>query len=260
MGIFEALVLGLVQGLTEFLPVSSSGHLVIFQHLFGIKETPITFDVLLHLGTLVAVFIVFWPDIASIIKKPFSRLSYLIIIGCIPAGLMGVLLEPVFEKAFQSLLVVGIGLLITGFLLVLSERISRDSLSFKGWKETTFLDALIIGIMQGIAITPGISRSGSTIAGSLIRGLDREYAARFSFLLSVPVILGAGVVQLKDIPAGTFAGTNWLPLLMGPLAASITGYFAIRIVLRLIKGGNLSVFAYYCWAVGVIVIGSYFIV
>ena len=131
MSIIEALLLGLVQGLTEFLPVSSSGHLVIFQHLLGIQEPPLTFDTLVHLGTLIPVFVVFWPDIAEILKKPFSRLPILVVVGCIPAAAMGILLEPVFEKAFELLLVVGIGLLITGFILILAEKLSTRDLRNK---------------------------------------------------------------------------------------------------------------------------------
>ncbi|MGI6548842.1 MAG: undecaprenyl-diphosphatase UppP [Syntrophomonadales bacterium] len=257
MSIIEALLLGLVQGLTEFLPVSSSGHLVIFQHLLGIQEPPLTFDTLVHLGTLIPVFVVFWPDIAEILKKPFSRLPILVVVGCIPAAAMGILLEPVFEKAFESLLVVGIGLLITGFILVLAEKLSTRDLRNKNWSTMTAWDAILIGVMQGIAITPGISRSGSTIAGSLLRGLNREYAARFSFLLSIPVIMGAGLLQLKDLPAGAFAGLNWIPYLVGPAVAAVSGYVAIKLVLRFVKSGRLSVFSYYCWAVGLITLVSY---
>jgi undecaprenyl-diphosphatase len=257
LSIIEALLLGLVQGLTEFLPVSSSGHLVIFQHLLGIQEPPLTFDTLVHLGTLIPVFVVFWPDIAEILKKPFSRLPILVVVGCIPAAAMGILLEPVFEKAFESLLVVGIGLLITGFILVLAEKLSTRDLRNKNWSTMTAWDAILIGVMQGIAITPGISRSGSTIAGSLLRGLNREYAARFSFLLSIPVIMGAGLLQLKDLPAGAFAGLNWIPYLVGPAVAAVSGYVAIKLVLRFVKSGRLSVFSYYCWAVGLITLVSY---
>jgi undecaprenyl-diphosphatase len=257
LSIFEAVILGLVQGLTEFLPVSSSGHLVICQHLLGIQEPPLTFDTLVHLGTLVPVFIIFWKDIADIIKRPFSRLPVLIVVGCIPAAVMGIALQPVFEKAFESLLVVGIGLLITGGILVLSEKVEISNIRNKTWSTMTVWDALFIGVMQGIAITPGISRSGSTIAGSLLRGLNRDYAARYSFLLSIPVILGAGLLQLKELPAGAFAGVNWLPYVMGPAIAAVSGYIAIKLVLRFLKSGRLSVFSYYCWAVGIITLVSY---
>lgn len=260
MSTIQAIILGLVQGLTEFLPVSSSGHLVIFQHLLGMKEPPLTFDIMVHVGTLAAVFVVFWPDIVSIIKRPFSRLTLLIVVGCIPAGIMGVCLGPYFEQAFESLLVVGVGLLITGFLLVGSERVATKNLGLKDWSNTTIWDALLIGIMQGIAITPGISRSGSTIAGSLLRGLDREYAARFSFLLSIPVILGAAIMEVKDIPLSVFTGGDWVPLLIGPVVAAFSGYLAIKVVLRLLKRGRLSVFAYYCWVVGLITLICYFVI
>jgi undecaprenyl-diphosphatase len=255
--IIQALVLGMVQGLTEFLPVSSSGHLVIFQHLFGIKGSPLTFDVLVHLGTLLAVFVAFWDDIAAIFKKPFSRLTYLIIVGCIPAGLMGFFLKPLFARAFESLLVVGIGLLITGVVLKVSEIVSDNSLVMKEVRETGYLDVLFIGLLQGIAIVPGISRSGSTIAGGLLAGLDRTFAARYSFLLSIPVILGAALVQLKDFTPDTVTG-SMVPYIVGPLTAAVFGYFAIKIVLKLVENGRLSIFSYYCWIVGALTIGGYF--
>ncbi len=257
MSIFESLLLGLIQGLTEFLPVSSSGHLVIFQHVLKMQEPPLVFDTLVHLGTLAAVFVAFWPDIVSILRRPFSRLSLLIILGCIPAAFVGILLQPLFEKAFESLLVVGSGLLITGFILVVSEKLAIRNYREKSWSNMSVWDALLIGVMQAIAITPGISRSGLTIAGSLLRGLSRDHAARFSFLLSIPVILGAGLLQLKDLPSGTFIGLNWLPYLLGPVVAGISGYFAIKLVLNFIKSGRLYLFAYYCWAIGIITLISY---
>jgi len=256
--ILEALILGMVQGLTEFIPVSSSGHLVIFQHLFGIQGSPLTFDILVHIGTLLAVFAAFWEDILSIIKKPFSKMTYLIIVGCIPAGLMGYFLQPIFEKAFESLLVVGIGLLITGVVLKASEAIADKSLNMKEVRETSYLDVLFIGLLQGIAIVPGISRSGSTIAGGLLAGLDRTFAARYSFLVAIPVILGAGLVQLKDFSAGEVINANSIPYMVGMLAAAIFGYLAIKIVMKLVRNGRLSVFSYYCWVVGAITIGAYF--
>lgn len=248
MTIFEAVILGIVQGLTEFLPVSSSGHLVIFHNIFAIKEPPLTFGVLLHLGTLVAVFIAFWQDIYEILKRPFSRLTYMIIVGIIPAGLAGYLLAPLFERAFESMFIVGFGLIFTGFILRWSEAISRRGINFKDSHDMSYLDAVFIGVMQALAILPGISRSGSTIAAGLITGLDREFAAHFSFLLSIPVILGAAVFELKDL--GTSAlPANIIPYIIGPLAAALFGYLAIKIVLRLVNRGNLAVFSYYCWAV-----------
>ncbi|HHW60371.1 MAG TPA: undecaprenyl-diphosphate phosphatase [Syntrophomonadaceae bacterium] len=254
----QAIFLGIVQGLTEFLPVSSSGHLVIFQHVFGIEEGPLTFDILVHLGTLVAVIIAFWDDVVAILRKPFSRMTYLIIIGCIPAALMGFYLEPLFTKAFESLLVVGIGLLITGFILKISDTVSRRTIVFKELEETTTWNALFIGLLQGIAIIPGISRSGSTIAGGLLAGLDREWAARYSFLLSIPVILGAGLVHIKRLVETGIESAMILPYIIGPITACIFGYIAIRVVMTLVKDGRLVYFSYYCWTVGLLTLAYVF--
>lgn len=259
MSIIQAFILGMVQGLTEFLPVSSSGHLVIFQHLFGMQDAPITFDVLLHLGTLVAVFIAFWGDIAAIIKKPFSRLTFLIVVGCIPAALLGFYLEPLFTAAFESLLVVGIGLLFTGIILKVSDYASEQLPGLKQSNESSYLDVLIIGLLQGLAIVPGISRSGSTIAGGLLRGLERDFAARFSFLLSIPVIIGAAVVQLKDLFYTGLTGTEFVPYAVGITASAGFGYLAIKTVMKLVKKGRLSIFSYYCWIIGLVAIVAYFI-
>jgi undecaprenyl-diphosphatase len=254
----EAFILGIIQGLTEFLPVSSSGHLVIFQHLFGIHEG-ITFGVVVHLGTLVAVFIAFWDDIVFILRKPFSRISYLILIGIIPAGLAGYLLAPLVEQAFESLLVVGLGLIFTGVVLKYSEWMSERYLGLKQSEETSFKDALFIGCLQALAIIPGISRSGSTIAAGLMAGLDREFAARFSFLLSIPVILGAGVFELKDAIASTDFALELSNYIIGFITSAVFGYLAIKLVVGLVKKGKLSIFSYYCWAVALLTLGAYFI-
>jgi len=257
--ILQAIILGIIQGLTEFLPVSSSGHLVIFQHIFGITEAPLVFDVLLHIGTLVAVFICFWQDIVAILRKPFSRLTLLLIIGCIPAGLVGYFLEPFFEKAFQSLLTVGLGLIFTGFILKISELVSSNVFRYKDEEDSTIKDALMVGILQSIAILPGISRSGSTIAGALLMGMERSFAARFSFLLSIPVILGAGVLQLKDLPSLSVNNELWMTYAIGMIVAAISGFIAIKVVVGLVKKGKLSVFSYYCWGLGCLVtIGNFF--
>jgi undecaprenyl-diphosphatase len=258
MAVWEALILGIVQGLTEFIPVSSSGHLVIFQHLFGIQGSPLTFDILVHIGTLTAVFVAFWDDILAILRNPLGKLTRLIVVGCIPAGLMGYFLQPYFEKAFESLLVVGIGLLITGAVLKLSENIAERSLNMKEIRETSYGDVLFIGLLQGIAIVPGISRSGSTIAGGLLAGLDRTFAARYSFLVAIPVILGAGLVQLKDLPGNGVTG-SWIPYLVGFAAAAVFGYLAIQVVMKLVRNGRLSIFSYYCWAVGIVTLAFYFL-
>lgn len=254
MTVFEAVVLGAVQGLTEFLPVSSSGHLVIFQHLFAVEEPPLTFDIFLHIGTLVPVFIVFWQDIWGIIKKPFSRFTGLIIVGCIPAGLVGFFMQSWVEKAFTSLPVVGFGLLFTGAVLKFSEYYVKHSSGLKQVEGMKYSNALFIGLLQALAIIPGISRSGSTIAAGLLAGLDREFAARFSFLMSIPVILGAGVLELSDL---TLVGMTWQetqPYLLGFLSSIITGYIAVKVVYDLVKKGKISFFAWYCWALAGLVL------
>lgn len=247
MTLLHSILLGAVQGLTEFLPVSSSGHLVIFQHILGVQEAPLTFDVMLHMGTLLAVFVAFWEDIVSILKRPFNRLTYLIVVGCIPAAVAGYLVAPLVEKAFESLLVVGLGLIFTGCALMLSEKWARERILVKDIDNTSYKDAIWIGLLQAVAIVPGISRSGSTIAAGLFAGLERELAARFSFLLSIPVIIGAGIFELSDVTAKSL-GANLIPYLVGTGVAALFGYLAIIVVLRLVRNGRLSVFSYYCWA------------
>ncbi|HHV75832.1 MAG TPA: undecaprenyl-diphosphatase UppP [Syntrophothermus lipocalidus] len=257
MNYLDAVILGIVQGLTEFLPVSSSGHLVIFQKLLGFQQPGVTFEVMLHLGTLVAVIAAFWSDVWGIIKKPMSRIVYLIILGTIPAGLIGVFLKPLFEQAFESLTVVGVGLIITGFLLVLGEKLGTRAWWGKEVEQTSVGDALFIGLLQGLAITPGISRSGSTISAGLLRGLDREFAARFSFLLSIPAILGAGILEGKDILDSGIAGHSLAPYIVGTVTAAVSSYIAIRIVMGLVKRGRLSLFSYYCWTVGILILAFF---
>lgn len=254
----QALLIGTIQGLTEFLPVSSSGHLVILQNLLGVKEQPLTFAVLVHMGTLISVFVAFRKDIIAILRRPFSKITYLIIVGCIPAGLASFFLAPYFEKAFESLLVVGIGLLFTGFVLKISEKLAERIIFGKQERETTYLDVLLIGLMQALAIIPGISRSGSTIAAGLLTGLDREFAARYSFLLSIPVILGAGVLELKDLFTAGMDLEHIISYTVGVVAAALFGLLAIKVVMNLVRKGRLSYFSYYVWFLGLLVLGYYF--
>jgi undecaprenyl-diphosphatase len=263
MDIIQAIILGVVQGLTEFLPVSSSAHLVFMTDILGLPQN-VAFDTLLHLGTLVAVVAYFWKDLIKIIssfisslidifrgrfkkgleEKPFKKLSWLIIVGTIPAGIMGILLQKQFEALFTSIFYVGIFLIITGLLLWGAERVKPGE---KDIKDISFKNALVIGVAQGIAIAPGISRSGATISAGLFSGLNRELAARFSFLLSIPAILGAALVQAKDI---TSFDTGTAVLIAGFVSALIFGYLAIKLLLKIIKERTLMIFAYYCWIVG----------
>jgi undecaprenyl-diphosphatase len=264
MDILQAIILGMTQGLTEFLPVSSSAHLVLVPELLGVKSN-LAFDTLLHLGTLVAVVSYFWGDVVAIIKSFFSsladiarrrflqeikedsfkRLSWLLIVGTIPAALMGVLLKSQFESLFNSVTAVGFFLLITGFLLWGAERMPKGN---KKVKQMTFTNSLLVGIAQGCAIAPGISRSGATISTGLFLGFDRELAARYSFLLSIPAILGAALVQVKDLTSGLDVNTS--VFIAGFLSSIIFGYFAIKFLMGYIKKRSLIIFAYYCWIVG----------
>ena len=258
MSIWESILLGAVQGLTEFIPVSSSGHLVIFQQFLGITQESMTFDIFVHMGTFFAVLIAFRKDILNILSKPFSKLTYLIVVGCIPAGLAGFLLKPYLKQAFESLMVVGLGLMLTGFLLVISEYFSKRSFGLKTELETSYKDAVFIGVLQAIAIIPGISRSGATISAGLLAGLEREFVARYSFLLSLPVILGAGLAEIKEVLAEGINQAMIIPYIIGPITAFFTGLLAIKLVLDFIRKGRLTIFAYYCWAVSLLVLGKVF--
>lgn len=248
MTYIEAILLGLIQGLTEFLPVSSSGHLVILSSVLGVETQGLTFEVMVHFGTLIAVFVVFKDDIFSLIRNPFQKLTLLIIVGAIPTAIMGLALEDTFEKMFGSLHIVGFSLLITGALLWVAESIKKNN---KGFKQMRYRDAIIVGIVQGVAITPGISRSGSTIAMSLILGLDRGTAARYSFLLAIPVILGATLLKTKELITEPAITAFYGPYLTGTIVASLSGYAAIRILLKFLQEGKLKYFSVYCWLVGI---------
>lgn len=253
MTIWEATILGLVQGLTEFLPVSSSGHLVLFQQLFGIRQDALVFDVAVHLGTLVAVLIIFWQDVWYMVRRPFSRLTLLVVAGTIPTALIGILLNDVFAELFSSGQTLGLEFLLTGAVLWWAESVRSRN---KTLTQTSYVDALFIGTMQGLAILPAVSRSGLTIAGALLRGLNRELAARYSFLLSVPAILGAAVFAAKPLfsTAGAPQGIGTVPLAVGTLVAAISGYLAIRFMLRVLARGSLRGFAYYVWLIGILVL------
>ncbi|MDH7497407.1 MAG: undecaprenyl-diphosphate phosphatase [Syntrophomonadaceae bacterium] len=256
MSALAAVLLGMLQGLTEFLPVSSSGHLVIAEQLLGVPASGLTFEVMVHIGTLAAVLVAFWPDVAALLRRPWQRLTGLLVLGTVPAALAGVFLEPLVERAFQSLATVGLGLLATGVLLVLGETASRRAWWGKKADGITALDAVLVGVMQAIAILPGISRSGSTIAGGLLRGLDREYAARFSFLLSIPAILGAAALEGWDVVRAGVGGALAVPYLLGSVTAALFGYLAITLVMAVVREGRLTWFAYYCWGLGALVLGS----
>jgi undecaprenyl-diphosphatase len=267
LDIIGAIILGAVQGVSEFLPISSSGHLAIVQSLMGV-DPGLAFDTILHIGTLVAVFMFFWNDIISILKGFIRSLgdipngnfmneimkdkdkkyAWLIIIGSIPTAIIGILLKSAVESVLSGTLYVGIFLLVTGALLYYSEKSPSGKTDIK---DMSIKQSLIIGTCQGISVFPGISRSGSTIASGLFEGLEREFAARYSFLLSIPAILGALLVQVKDIAViDISAGV----IIAGFVSSVIFGYLSVRLLMKMIKGWSLNIFAYYCWIVGILTI------
>lgn len=251
MSVIESAILGIIQGLTEFLPISSSGHLVLFQKLFGLHEATLAYDTMLHIGTLVAVLIIFWEDILSMIKNPFSKLTLLVVVGTIPTAIIGLAFKDFFEQLFASGQSLGVEFLVTGLILLLAEKMpsGRKSLDQIGYG-----DAILVGTLQGAAILPAISRSGLTIAGCLFRGIDRETAARYSFLLSIPAILGAAVLQIKDLTEQGIGNISVLTYGVGTIMAAVSGYLAIKFMIRMIQSGSLKVFTYYVWFLGISII------
>jgi undecaprenyl-diphosphatase len=263
MNLIEAVILGVLQGLTEFLPISSSGHLALMQHFLGLKEPQVFFDVMLHVGTLGAVVIVYHREIwalaraslAALVSPSFYRrpvrtvndspdlkLVWFIVLGSIPTGLIGVFFKDPLEALFVQPTTVAAMLIATGVILQLPRlRRKAPNHSLEAWQTP------LIGAAQGIAITPGVSRSGSTISLGLLLGVAPQVAARYSFLLSIPAILGAAALKLRDVseiaisPAVIAAGT---------LAAFIVGYIALRFLLVVLNRGKFSAFSYYCFAVG----------
>ncbi|MCB0343387.1 MAG: undecaprenyl-diphosphate phosphatase [Pseudobdellovibrionaceae bacterium] len=268
MDIFQSIFLGIVQGLTEFLPISSSGHLVIFQELLGVEQHSIAFDVAAHLGTVLTVITLYFATVRQMLWEvitypshrrftPGIKLMLLIVVGSVPTAIIGLSLKDMFESLFSNLLAVGIFLTITGLILFLTRnkaRISRhiDVHSLEDVKAMHYWQAALIGVAQGMAIAPGISRSGSTIAAGLALGIDRKTTALFSFMLSLPAIMGAGLLQLRHI-------TSWdhqvlLSLGVGFLTAYLSGLMGLWGILYFVKKGRLEYFSYYLWVVGPAVI------
>lgn len=263
MSILEAVIMGIVQGLTEFLPVSSSGHLVLTGHLLGLEQPGLFLEVMLHFGTLLAVIVAFWSDLWQMLRAVFLflcrrelgprehtylRLIGLLILASVPAAVLGVALKSYVELLFGSTRAVGVMLAVTGVILAVSGSLGRKG---KGLDQVTGFDALVIGLGQACALVPGLSRSGTTIAASLYRGLDRATAARFSFLMSIPVILGATVLELFSV---SVTMELLLPVIVGTLSAAISGYLAIRFLIELLKRGRLIYFSYYLWVISALVI------
>ena len=273
MSVWIAMLLGLVQGLCEFLPVSSSGHLLLLQKMFGVTEGAMFFTVMLHLATLVAVFVVYWETIVELIKKPIQKTVGLLVIGTIPAVVVAVLFKKVsflaqFSAAADAGQYLGFCFLLTSLLLLISDNIRRTRqdesgnkvpLKGKKLKNMGVGDALVIGCMQGVGVLPGVSRSGSTISGALFAGLNRKTAADFSFLLSIPAIIGGAVFEIPDAIETGMAGLHWTSLVAGMLVAGMTGYFAIKLMLTAVKKKKLWGFAVYTAILGILVIVDQFV-
>lgn len=271
MSIIEAIIVGIVQGLTEFIPISSSAHIILAQEILGVKQPGITFEVVVHVGTLFSVFWVFWDDIFKLIKAFFSipkalinknsfeslkskderNFIYMLIIATIPTGVFGLVFKDFFSSVYSYTKVIGLTLLVTGGILYLSQKMASG---YKKDGEISLWDGLIIGFFQSLAIFPGISRSGSTIAGALFRKLDRETAVRFSFILSIPAILGATVLEVNEAIAQGFDSSLALPYLAGLVFSAISGVIAIKWLVALLNKGKMHYFSYYCWVVGVLVL------
>ncbi|MDR2397848.1 MAG: undecaprenyl-diphosphate phosphatase [Spirochaetaceae bacterium] len=256
MRIFEAIILGAIQGLTEFLPVSSSGHLVLLQKIFHITEPTLLFDTVVHVGTLGAVFIVLWRDIGDILHHPFQRLTGLLIVATAPTVLIALLFKDLVEAAFTSGAFLGFAFLCTGALLFLAQKWSKHPGITKTDRTMQWKDALIIGVFQGVAIVPGVSRSGSTLFAALTRRLDRNFAARFSFLLSIPAILGALVLQVPEVLENPSGGVSVVNLLAGALSAGVVGFFSIRGMLKVVRTGSLWGFTLYVILLGTLILGD----
>ena len=272
MSLISSILLGLVQGLAEFLPISSSGHLAIAAHFMGqagIGEPPPFFDVLLHLGTLAAVFAAYWQDIREMIVElicgvrdlargttpspipPARRLILLIIVGTLPLFVV-LPVKDFIEGLGDNIYFVAGALIVTGFLLFASDRVKKGR---KTEKTATLLDVLLVGVAQAIATCPGISRSGTTITAGCFVGLDRRFAVRYSFLMSIPAILGANILTLKDAIAEKTIIVSDIPVyLVGVAVAAVVGYLCIRLLKMIADKGRFGWFAYYCWAAGVIVL------
>lgn len=264
MSMLDAIILGAVQGLTEFLPVSSSGHLVLAEHLLGVPiSDDITFEVFVHFGTLLSVLAALWPEVKEIVRalagglmnleqvpalyreNEYFRIAPLIIIASVPAAIVGLKFEDQISGAFTDPKLVAVMLVLTGLILFLTQLVKAG-----GKKRVGVFSGLIIGIAQAFAIVPGISRSGSTISTALFLGVAPMKAARFSFLLSVPVIAGATLLKTIDLVQEGVSMTGMGPILAGTVVAFGSGYFAIRFLLTIIEKGRFSVFSFYCLTVG----------
>ena len=281
MNYLFSVAMGFLQGVAEFLPISSSGHLTLFQYFFSPEQNPeeldMLFTILLHFGTLISVCVYYWQDIIGMIRDFFvgwadlfsrrgsgygrppeaRRLVLMIIVATLP--LFAVLLvKDAVDAAFSNVTFVSAALIVTGFLLFFSDRMARGR---KNARSATMVDALLVGCAQAVGTLPGISRAGSTISAGMLCGFDRTFAVRFSFLMSLPAVLGANILEVADAIQTGGVDTSRLPMyLVGMVVSGVVGYFAIRLVNLLANKGKFGAFAYYCWAVGIVSLVASFLV
>lgn len=281
MSLLEAIFLGFIQGLAEFLPISSSGHLALFEEVFKIQNAGMVFDVMLHLGTLVAIFVAFWKDIQNLfvegvliirdafvnvfrffnniihkdkqhkyikmVDSPYRKFVMLVIVSTIPTGILGIVLKDLVDSASSSLLITGICLLITGSFLLLSDMLPSGT---KRPNQVSYKEAGAIGVVQGLATFPGISRSGSTITACLLCGFDKNFAVKYSFIMSIPAVLGAVLLEIKDFANLSVSSAELTYYCIGTLVSAIVGYICIKTMLVVIRGKKFKYFAYYCFVIG----------
>lgn len=269
MSILSSFLLGLIQGISEFLPISSSGHLSIAQNLLGLSAVGgehMFFDVMLHMGTLVAIFVAYWQDVVGMILEffraisdlihhrstsptpPARRLMLMVIIGTLPLFVI-LPFKDAIESLYYNTVFIGCALIFTGVLLFFSDRVRRGH---KNEKNVTVRDTLLVGVAQAVATCPGISRSGMTICAGTFLGFKREYAVRYSFLMSIPAVLGANILELADAAKSGAIDMGQMPVyLVGIVTAAVSGYFSIRMIRMIAERGKFGWFAYYCWGAGI---------
>lgn len=290
MKVLRAVIMGLLQGISEFLPISSSGHLALIKGIFGYEsDTGVLFDVLLHVATLISICAVFYKDVIriflefigivrdvfsngiefskslsdknqpkyrKIINSAYRKFVLLIIVSTVPTAILGFLLRRVVKFSSSNLLIVGICLIGTGLCILLSDFVQIGE---KRLKESNYGDAFCIGIAQGAATLPGLSRSGSTITAALLCGFDRKFAAKYSFIMSIPAVLGALILELTDIGKETITGSDVGCCLLGMLIAAIVGYIVLKITMKLVVSRYFKYFSFYCFGIGVVSIIVYFV-
>lgn len=250
MSILHALILGILQGITEFLPISSSGHLLLFENIFGLNNGNMFFNILLHFASLIAIFVVFWKDVVELIKNPLSDQVKNIIIATIPTIVIGFMVKEFFSEYYLNLFL-GFGFLISAIIIFVTLIKCKRNNYLKNINKK---ESFFIGLVQGIAVLPGISRSGSTICAGIIQGIDRTQSAKFSFLISIPVILGAMILEMGDVIKIGYVQVDFIACIVGFLASFIVALFTIKFMMKIVKKGNWIYFSIYLFLLSIFVL------